>query len=211
MTAVKLDQAAAVDKDFGISLHVRELAAELEGVLALQIRNRLLNIVIGVGRKILGTVCGRAERSKPKNIDIRKASHRRARVKDVTLAIGERVDVEVDKLEVHAVVTEAQFVHPAGIGSVNPALDVRPGAYRGAVRERNVHEGMVFTGGIVIAQKERAKDGIFVVEVNVDFCYPVVALVVVGEAAEEVIGGTVIREESPCASWRRACGAPHQA
>src|ERR1700686_733223 len=52
----ELEQAPAVDVDGAIGFNVREVAAELEGVLTLQYGDAVLKIVIRVRCKVLRTI-----------------------------------------------------------------------------------------------------------------------------------------------------------
>src|SRR5579864_3712583 len=190
-----MELAAATDKDRSIGLDVGELAAELEGVLALQNRDAVLEIIIRVGGKILGTIVGRAQDrrarvTKTTDNQIRHAARQRIRyasVDGVALTIGWNVHVEIDEVKRYTVVAHAHLVHYAGAGGVDPAGGIRPGAYRHSVRRRQIREGVIFSRGVVVAVEEHAVDRVLVVHVIVDLGDSVVADVGSGERAEEVV------------------------
>src|SRR5207248_2386551 len=110
----EIDAAACV-MDRGIGLDVRVLTAELEGVLASQIRDAVREIVERVGAIFHGTAAPTADLStETGDGDGWKAAViRDARVEGVALPIGERVAVEWEKQLPIAAVAQLGFVHDA--------------------------------------------------------------------------------------------------
>ena len=101
--AAEVDPAPYVIFGEGIDLDMRELAANLEAVLAPQIRNVILKIIKRVGAVRRGTVMPGANAGaargceKTRNVDIRQPTHsRHARVEGVALTTGEPTTIGAD-------------------------------------------------------------------------------------------------------------------
>src|SRR5437879_12482365 len=107
-------------------MDVRELAAELEGVLAPQVRD----VVLKIGGRVLeidGTATPAAQRGKSAaDFDVRKpTSSHDAGVEGIVLAIGEFAGVRLSQGELKEVATEPGCIDQAGRGGPYPVSSNR--------------------------------------------------------------------------------------
>lgn len=117
-----------------------DLDAELEGVLAHQIREAVLAIEVR-SVKVIGPIVPGTQFFKTRKLNIRQPSRTRdARVYRVARAIGNYAGVGGEEIKKDLVVAKPHFIQDAGIGSPIPAAGSRVGAYIIVILERLVHE-----------------------------------------------------------------------
>ncbi len=196
-----------------IDVDVRDLAAELPGVLAHQIRDTVLKVVIGVAPAV-GTVMPGTQFLKTHNVDIRQPTKSRyARVDGVARpaseprAVGESAAVVGSKGGGYPVEAKPGIVHQTGIRGPNPVVAGRVCACLKCVQEGSIQQGMVFPIAGVVAYQQRAVERVLAVDVVVDFRHPVVAYITVWEITDVVY---VVRGVSrKQVAWASAChGCP---
>src|ERR1700730_2946832 len=168
-----------------------DLSTDLDGVFALQDRNRVLIIVIRVGGEILGPIEGRAnDRCTAKAVGIDRDARQPSRqlICDTRVnTVGARVDsnVHVNKRKGYSIVPKTHFVYNIRVGGIDPARGNRRGANGCSVRGLYLREWVIFSEGVVVAVEVHAIDRVLVVGVVIQFPYPIVAGIEGWESAEE--------------------------